>query len=160
MNNIKINRNSKLYKFFDKLRDIPGYSSYIKNYEDYTTNRYILNTFNDICTFCRHIFYTIFTTFLYLIILSICFDWLVIQPLKYLFTTEGSLAGSVTLVYSGILFIGYILLLAIQYIYSFLKTSSDKRSNDAHVSEPSLIRQVFSTISQRHNKICKRLEVE
>ena len=150
-----IKKNSKLYKLVEFLSKIPFYNAYIK-YSSYNDNRY--TTFNDICTFCRHVLYTIFVSFFYLLLFVFFANVLIIQPILSIFS-GGSLAGNLTLTYILFIFVIYIITIIMQKLCSldFDFINTDVIFDNKPVG---VIKEVAKVVSQKHDNFCKRLKTE
>ena len=155
MEDYVIKKNSKLYKLVEFLSKIPFYNVYIK-YSSYDDNRY--TTFNDICTFCRHVLYTILVSFFYLLFFVFFANVLVIQPILSIFS-DGSLAANLTLTYILFIFVIYIITIVFQKIFSlnydFINTDIIFDNKPVGV-----IKEIAKIVSQKHDNFCKRLKTE
>ncbi len=153
MEDYVIKKNSKLYKLVEFLSKIPFYNAYIKDsyYNGYTS-------FNDICTFCRHVLYTILVSFFYLLLFVFFANVLIIQPILSIFS-GGSLAGNLTLTYILFIFVMYIITIVFQKIFSlnydFINTDVIFDNKPVGV-----IKEVAKVVSQKHDNFCKRLKTE
>lgn len=155
MEDYVIKKNSKLYKLVEFLSTIPFYNTYIK-YNSYNDDSY--TTFNDICTFCRHVLYTILVSFFYLLLFVFFANVLIIQPILSIFS-GGSLAGNLTLTYILFIFVIYIITIVFQKIFSlnydFINTDIIFDNKPVGV-----IKEVAKVVSQKHDNFCKRLKTE
>ena len=155
MEDYVIKKNSKLYKLVEFLSKIPFYNAYIK-YSSYNDNRY--TTFNDICTFCRHVLYTILVSFFYLLLFVFFANVLIIQPILSIFS-DGSLAGNLTFTYLLFVFVMYIITIIMQKLCSldFDFINTDVIFDNKPVG---VIKEVAKIISKKHDNFCKRLKTE
>ena len=155
MEDYVIKKNSKLYKLVEFLSKIPFYNAYIK-YSSYNDNRY--TTFNDICTFCRHVLYTILVSFFYLLLFVFFANVLIIQPILSIFS-GGSLAGNLTFTYLLFVFVMYIITIIMQKLCSldFDFINTDVIFDNKPVG---VIKEVAKIVSQKHDNFCKRLKTE
>lgn len=158
MKTYNITRDSKLFKTVAFLSECPVFSMFIKENcnESY-------NTFNDICTFCRHFFYSVLVLFLYLLVGAFLLNFLAIQPILFLMGTE-TVSGFITVqMFKGLIF-GYLGLLAIQTVHfavaKVLKRKQTEPKEEEVKKEPGLFVQTFQILSQKHNNFCKRLQVK
>lgn len=165
MKMIEIQRNSSLFRFIAFLQKFPIFNIFIQREYQYFNNEtnktiYDYNTFNDICTFCRHMIYIILTTLLYLLVGAIMFDHIIIQSILFLFY-GGSIIGAMTVSFVGIMSALYLLVLITQHIHDRLE---DKSVLNPDYEEPSkeagFFHKTFELISQKHNNLCKRLKVK
>ena len=155
MEDYVIKKNSKLYKLVEFLSKIPFYNAYIK-YNSYTDNRY--TTFNDICTFCRHVLYTILVSFFYLLLFVFFANALIIQPILSIFSDSG-LAGNLTFTYLLFVFVMYIITIIMQKLCSldFDFINTDVIFDNKPVG---VIKEVAKIVSKKHDNFCKRLKTE
>lgn len=165
MKMIEIHRTSSVYKLIAFLQKFPIFSMFIeRTYRGYNLEKdesiYEYSTFNDICTFCRHMIYIILTTLLYLFVGAIMFDHIVIQSIMFLFY-GGSIIGAMTVSFVGIMFISYLLVLIAQHIHDRLEDRSVLNPDyEEPIKESGFFHKTFELISEKHNSFCKRLEVK
>lgn len=154
MEDYVIKKSSKLYKLVKFLSTVPFYNSYIKY--DYYFNNY--TSFNDICTFCRHVLYTILVSFFYLLLFLFFTNILIIQPILSMFNTN-NISGNFTIAYLLFIFVVYLITLIFQKIfslnYSFINTDVIFDNKPVGV-----IKEVAKVVSQKHDNFCKRLKTE
>lgn len=154
MKDIIISRNSKLFKLVSFLSELPGFSMFIKKYYNCSDGD-SFNTFNDICTFSRHVIFSLIVSILYLLILAFAINVLIIQPLLAIFSS--SLSGTITLIYLGIIFVLYLLFLIAN---KFELDEKIETIVDSISKKDSVVKSTFSIISKKHDNFCKRLSVK
>lgn len=165
MNNVVINRTSSLFRLVAFLSDFPIYSSFIKQLaKSYNSEleeyREDYNTFNDVCTFCRHFIYIILTSFFYIFLFAIILNCLIIQPFIVLFGGS-SVQGSLTLGFLAIIVLAYVVALCLQKFMDYLsKRKKDQKVTPEKESEDGIFLKTFNILSQKHHDFCKRLEVK
>lgn len=165
MNNVVITRTSSLFRLVAFLSNYPIYSSFIKEIDSHYNEELRkydedYNTFNDVCTFCRHFLFIILTSFFYIFLFVIILNCLIIQPLIVVFGGT-SVQGSITLSFLGILIGAYIIALVLQkftdYISNHKKNAEPKPETER---DDGVILKTFKILSQKHHDFCKRLEVK
>lgn len=165
MNNVVITRQSLLFRIVAFLSQFPIYSSFIKaiakSYnEDLGEYNEDYNTFNDVCTFCRHFIFIILTSFFYAFLFVIILNCLIIQPLIVLFGGS-SLQGSLTITAICILILVYFVLLVIQKVIDFFVNRKKKTETvSKEEGKENVFLKTYDLLSQKHHDFCKRLEVK
>ena len=167
MSNFTISRQSSLFKFVAFLKDFPIFSLFINRvarHYDETTYEYKedYNTFDDICTFSRHMIFIILSCFFYLFLFGIMINLIVIQPIVYLFGS-GSVAGAVTVSFASILIAIYAVLLILQKIndcYDYVKSNRVATEKESVEKEPGFFSKTFELLSQKHHNFCNRLDTK
>lgn len=165
MKNIEIRRSSSLFKMIAFLSKLPVFSLFIQTKWlnlDKETGRVnsSYTTFNDICTFCRHIVYILMTIFLYVVVGAIMVNYVLIQPLVFLTGGESPI-GKLTLIYFAFAIVWYLLVRVWQSIYERLEDKSVLNPDyEEKTKEPGLILKTFELLSEKHHDFCKRLEVK
>lgn len=179
MNLIKVNKSSSLYKVFQFLSDVPGFSLFIKN--DYEKRRispedfdYVrqVNSFNDICTFTRHVFFSLAMIVIYLIIFALGINFLFIEPIKSLLGTVTT-AGQLTLTFYGVAVATYVILLIVQHatvgmdkVVNYFSSRAEESQEDyveekePVIKQPGFFASLFKLLSEKHANFCKRVVVE
>lgn len=153
MKEISISKSSRLYKLFLILSTIPFYSSFIKN------NYYGLSSFNDVCTFCRHLVMALIVTIIYLLVSLMFINIAIVQPLIIFFTDSSSPSGLVSLYfYSFIVTLYFILLISNKItdnLPKFVNFDTPFIQN-----KTSAIKDVFKIVTNKHDNFCNRLKIE
>lgn len=157
MKEILITRDSRLYKLVALLSTLPIFSSFIvrSRYSGYSS-------FTDVCTFCRHLIYSLLTILLYVIVFSLVVGLFIVEPLRYFFGSA-TLYGQATVIGFTLTIGLYIVLLAIQQgiqplvgFYTKLRFSKEKQE----VEKESALKHIAQIVSQKHSSFCKRITVE
>ena len=144
-----INTNSKLYKFIRTLSDAPIYENFIE----------VNNTFNDVCTLVRHLFYILIVSVILLFIgicfICVCIALFILAP--YLGIKEYDFTGLVILSAEILAIITYITLLILQYIDR--KNIIDFSKISFKPNDDSLIVSVMNVIAEKNNDVCKKINI-
>lgn len=161
MNKIVITETSKLYRFFKFMRKTPIGMMYINDDTPDST----LNTFNDICTFVRHLLSTVFLAIpiqllIGVIAIYLVFMGLIFLPLEALyywfvgFNTD-------TPIGMGALY-GYITIILVYLGLCAIQATVNKASNCEvlTLSEDNPIKTALNIVSQKHSRFCQRLVVK
>jgi hypothetical protein len=164
MKNVVITRHSSLFRLVAFLSEIPLYSSFIKEHSSYNHEKEdwdtSYNTFNDVCTFCRHFILAILTSFFYAFLFVIILNCLIIQPFIVLFGGV-SVQGSITLGFLALIGVLYFITLLLQKIMeAFQNRKKDTSPSVEEEREDGLILKTYNILSQKHHDFCKRLEVK
>lgn len=184
MKNIEIDRNGKLFKLFLMLSKLPMFSIFIKvrnTYKiDWTDE---INSFNDICTFVRHIMLSLFFA-IPILLVSMCvllggaFYLIIYLPISLLF--GGSIYSDNYINPALFIMIGELVIVLTYFILLWLQTAANnrridmdklyyddpveyvrrrdaKRTEKESDKEPGVLRQIFNMLSQKHSQMCKRI---
>ena len=158
MNNIVILKTSRLFRFFKFISKMPISSMYI-SYDKYDDE---INSFNDVCTFVRHLLLTIFITIPVQLIMSGIILYLVFMGFLYL-PGEAlyNLLFGEQLEYKPI---GYGMLITYMTIIgSYIALCIVQKFNQkVHIElkDDGAIKTAINIVSQKHSKFCKRLVVK
>lgn len=159
MKDIIIKKSSFIYKMFALLSDIPPFSIYIRK------NRGTINSFNDVCTFCRHVFYSVFIS-LPILVLSLIGFGLVLSGffiyMPYLGLTGESVVG-LYLCY-GYVAIGLLYLSLCGYNWNlesgFFRWKWKQIRETEVEKEPGTFSKILEIMAQKNDKFCSRIKVE
>lgn len=161
MKEINIKRDSKLFKTVAFLSEVPLFSMFIRS--DYYSG---YSTFSDVCTFCRHLIYSLLASLVYVAIVLALILLLIVEPVKVLLGSA-SVFGTITLGLFGVLFAFYVVLLIIQNAFAplvsfWISKFSGAGLTDAEQEEKkdSILRSVKEIVSEKHDAFCKRIKVE
>lgn len=181
MKNIEIDRNGKLFKLFLMLSKLPMFSIFIKVRYTYKTAE--INSFNDICTFVRHIMLSLFFA-IPILLVSMCvllggaFYLIIYLPMSLLF--GGSIYSDNYINPALFIMIGELVIVLTYFILLWLQTAANnrriamdklyyddpveyarrrdaKRTEKESDKEPGVLRQIFNMLSQKHSQMCKRI---
>lgn len=159
-----VKKNSKLYKFYNTLGNIPGYNILTpkKKYSNET------NIFTNVCTFLRVNLFYLFATPILFIIAVVLLTLFVVYPFAALisifYTLPFMAADSIAL---GQQFLVLYCLTALVVIFSFwivalkefIENKRIKRyaTDDFDIKQPNIFVQA---IKDKHDKICRSIKVE
>lgn len=166
MKDITIKKSSPLYRLVAFLSDFPIFSMFLKY--DFEGGRY--NSFNDICTFTRHLLYSLATVCFYLLVIAICIYIFIIAPITVIAGVGTSILGKAVLiflcgtacVYTTLLVIQKLVIPALEYMYDRIFNRPEKSEDvvQKEVKPDSAFKAAFKIVAQKHNNFCKRLKVE
>lgn len=162
-----IKKSSKLYKFYNFVSKVPGYStltpkehsSYRYWEDDYKSHTAI---FRDICTFLRVNLFYLLATPVFLFTLTLIVGMFVIGPLLVIVNQFYTLDVGLGFLQLGLTFLttylvgGLILICGSWFVE--LKTYIENKIYDVEDSKPSNI--FIQSIKDKHNQICRQIKVE
>lgn len=164
-----VKKSSKLYKFYNFLGHVPGYSIFTpKVPEPRSENDYKSQTaiFKDICTFLRvNLFYLIATPILF-IITGVLLTLFVVYPFAGLISIfytlpfmspESIVLGQQFLVIYCLTALIVIFAFWIAELNEFMQNKKIKRYAMDDIKQPNIFVQA---IKDKHNKICRSITVE
>ena len=163
MKDIIVKRSSFIYKLFDFLSTVPPFSIYIRRNHGYSGP---INSFNDVCTFCRHVFYSLFISFPILAMILIGFSIAIFS--MFIYVPYLGLIGESTIgmyicyayVISALLYLGlctYNWNLESEF---FVWKWKRKLVDPEVVKEPGTISKILEIMAQKNDKFCSRIKVE
>lgn len=167
MNNnctFKVKTSSRLYRFYAELATWPLYEDITPFTYAYKHNKSSkqIDTFRDICTFLRVNFKYLFLTIILLFLLGVLSYGLIIFPLlalvQFCFTSL-NIFDDLENVYKGVAFLVIEFLIIVGFFgYPKLATFLHKRKQELP-SEPKQPNIFIQAIKDKHNKICRQIEV-
>lgn len=153
---MKIKQESGIYKLVNKMSVTFPFAIYMGKEWD---NEHP-SSFNDVCTFVRHLLLTLFIIIpiiliLGLMLLAVAFMMFIYIPYQAIVTDNW--AGYIMLILYGVWSVSYVVLLALQSKYGERqKISNDTLDND----KQSTLSQILDIIKEKNSKICKKIDIE
>ncbi len=156
MKELKISREGKLYKLFSFLSNIFPFSLYIKQNSWHDED---ISSFSDVCTFCRHVFYSIFIALPFFVIWVVSAAAIIFGALLYIPFTGFS--GETVGVYS---LWGYACIIPIYLIFCYLQYRDKHKvpfyEEEKVEKEKGIIGKTVEIMREKNKKFCTRIKIE